>query len=135
MKLLLTSILFAVFPVLPSAIPITSGRITLGDSSIGDFDLSGPDFSVSGAFHLGNWDPATCNSCKQPGGVLGVNGTEVGLDFASGSATVGATTFPFVAWGSTANIIPPPGGIAIFRVRSGHYTGRRSRDVSQHLYF
>ena len=106
MKLLLTSVLFALFPFLASAIPITSGTITFSGFSIGDFNFSGPDFSVSGGMYLGNWGPATCRPCN-PGSSLGVNGTQVGGDFASGSATVGGTSFPFVAWGSGANILPP----------------------------
>ena len=102
MKLLLTSVLFALSPLLASGTAITSGTITVRLTT-GAFNFSGPDFSVSGVFADGGWDEATCRSCQQPGGVMGVNGGVSGYDFVGGSATVDATSFPFVSWGSTAN--------------------------------
>jgi len=108
MKLLLTSVLFALSPLLASGTAITSGTITVRLTT-GTFNFSGPDFSVSGVFADGNWDEATCRSCQQPGGVMGVNGGVSGTDFAPGSATVDATSFPFIPWGSTAYILQPEG--------------------------
>ncbi|HST78945.1 MAG TPA: PEP-CTERM sorting domain-containing protein [Verrucomicrobiae bacterium] len=115
MKLLLTSVLFALCPFLASAAAITSGTITItGLNPTGAFNFSGPGFSVSGGFDLGNWGPNTSHPL-QPGTALSVDGEESGRDFVAGSATVGAMSFPFAVWGTTANTTPP-GAQSIFNV-------------------
>jgi hypothetical protein len=95
MKLLLTSALLALCPLLASATAITSGTIAIG-SVFGTFNFSGADFSLSGGMCLDNWGPARCSPCS----TAEVTAIQTGTDFASGSATVGGTSFPGLGWGS-----------------------------------
>lgn len=115
MKLLLTSVLFAFFPLLASATVITGGAITIKPFfSNNTFNFSGPGFSVSGGVDDGNWGVAFCAPCS-PGSTLGVNGLVNGSDFESGNATVGATNFASIHWaddfavrGSEFFVVGPP---------------------------
>ena len=103
-RLLLASVPFALFPFLASAIPVTSGTITLSGFSIDNFNFCGPDFSVSDGMHLGNWGPARCSRCP-PGSVLGLNGTEITLDAGPGTYH---STFTFN--GSSCGIVGSSSG-------------------------
>ena len=94
-----------------AAAVITNGTITItGTAPTGAFNFGGPGFAASGAFSDGVWGPTFCVACA-PGSVLSVNGTEVGNDFSSGSATVGASSFANVQWGDLN-----ASGISIFTV-------------------
>jgi len=76
---------------------ITDGSIQItGHLPVGTFTLSGSDFTATGNFIFGSWGPAYCLYCSQ----LSVAGYEVGNDFGHGPATIGATTFTTVNWGT-----------------------------------
>lgn len=112
MKLVLTALLFAVFPFLASATTITSGTITVTKlMGPGYFDFGGPGFSVSGEFvNVGFGDQ--CSPCL-PNTVLTVSGNMSGNDFLNGSGTVGTTTFDGLDWGDMEQAYP---GTTVFNV-------------------
>lgn len=101
MRLLLTPVFCALCPLLASATVVTSGTINISGSSTGDFNLSGLDFSASGGMYLDNWSVTKCLPCGPPPATVDVNGIQTGTDFAPGNATVGATTFASINWGSS----------------------------------
>jgi hypothetical protein len=107
MKLSLCPLLLACAGLQLSALgaPITSGSIQItGVIPTGQFSLSGPGFTVTGGFSLGNWAPILCFPCA-PGSSLQVTGVQVGDDFAGGTAVIGATSLPTILWdiGSPSN--------------------------------
>jgi hypothetical protein len=79
---------------------ITSGIIHAPApfGQVGTFTLSGSDFQVNGAFeNLGGWAPYFCYLCDVS--ALGVDGLVIGNSFLGGSASIGNTAFPLVAFG------------------------------------
>ena len=82
---------------------ITSGSIYAHNPALpmGDFSLSGSDFTVEGPLIYGLWGPfSSCGLCPLDT-TMSVNATIFGYDnFLGGSATIAGVTYPHLEWAS-----------------------------------
>ena len=86
---------------------ITSGSLQVAPAfdTIGVWTLSGSGFTATGYLYVNFWN-GLCSYCSF-GSMLNLSEWVSGLDFGSGSATVGGQTYPSLNWGTGWGPLPP----------------------------